>query len=104
MLSIAITLSSGPQKTCAADGKLTHGSAAPDCNHVTSLDIAVFRGHVTRGKDVRKEKCLFVAHAIGHFHGSGVGERHADVLGLPAGVTAEQMGIPEKSLGMELDP
>ena len=74
-----------------------HRPATPDRDRVAAFDVAILRGHVPRRKYVGQEENLFVAERFRNFHRTDVGERHADVLGLAAGISAEQMRITEKT-------
>ena len=86
----------GAEQICALDGELTDGTAAPDGHRIARLDLAVLRGHVAGWKNVGEEQHLFIGEGFGHLDRPDVGERHANVLRLPAGVSAVHVRIAEE--------
>ena len=75
---------------------LADGPASPHRDRVSFLDIAVFRGHVPGGKNVREEQHLLVGQAFRNLHGTNIAKRHAYVLRLSARVAAVNMAIAEQ--------
>ena len=65
------------------------------------LDVAVLRRHVAGREDVRQEQHLFVRQLRRNLERADVGERHADVLGLAAGVAAHHVRVAEQAGGRE---
>ena len=61
--------------------------------------LAVLRGLVAGREDVGQEQHLLVAELAAHLDRTDVGIRHARVLGLPAGVAADEMRIAEDGGG-----
>ena len=51
---------------CALDGKLTHGTTAPDGDCVSGLYVAVFRTHIAGGKNVREEHDFLIGNSGGN--------------------------------------
>src|SRR5918999_1294786 len=85
----------GAEQVRALDGELTDGSAAPHGDDVAPLDLAVLNRHVARWQDVRKEQHLLVRYSIRNFERTHVGERYTRVFGLPSGIAAEHVRVPE---------
>ena len=81
----------GAQEKGAADRKLPDRPAAPDGDGLAALDVAEFRAHVARGKDVREEQDLLVGQPFRHLDGPDIGIGHAQIFSLPAAISAEQM-------------
>src|SRR4029078_8992923 len=79
----------------APDRKLSDRAASPDRDGVTGLDVVVFGSHVAGRKDIRQEQHLIVGQSVFDFYRADVGKRHPCILGLAAGKTAAQMGIPK---------
>ena len=84
---MAITRSA-PSSQALLDGELPDRPAAPDRDGVARLDVAVLGRHVAGREDVGEEQDLLVGQSVGDLDRADVGERHADVLGLAAGVAA----------------
>src|SRR4029453_15897134 len=81
----------------ALDGKLPDGTAAPDRNRVSLLDLTVCRGQISRREDVREKQHLFVGQRTWDLQGADISEGHADELSLAPSVAAVHMGIAKES-------
>jgi hypothetical protein len=81
----------------AFDRELAHRPAAPDSDRVFGLNVTLLRGHVASGKNIGEEQHLFVRVTVFDFDRPDIGERHARVLRLPTGVTAEHVRVTEDS-------
>jgi hypothetical protein len=57
--------------------------------------------HVAGREDIGQEDDFLVFQAIRNLERAHIGERHARVLGLPAGVPAEQLRVSEQPAGRE---
>lgn len=68
-------------------------------DRVVRLDVAEFRGHVARRKDVGQEQDLLVGKSVLDLDRPRIGVRHAQVLGLAAGIASEEMGIAVQTGG-----
>jgi hypothetical protein len=55
------------QQERALNRELPHRPAAPHRDHIAPFDLAVFRGHVAGGKDVREKEHLLVGRAAARF-------------------------------------
>ena len=85
----------GAEQVGALDRELADRAAAPDRDDVAGLDAAHVGGHVAGREDVGEKQHLVVVQALGDLDRSDVGERHARVFGLAAGVAAEQVRVAE---------
>src|SRR5579884_4126437 len=54
----------GPEEICTANRELTDRAAAPDCDHVTRLNVTVFSRHVSRRENVGQEQYLIVRQTL----------------------------------------
>ncbi len=81
----------------AANGELSDRSAAPDRDDVTVLDIAVLGRHVAGREDVAQEEHLLVLQIALDLQRSDVGEGHARILRLSAGISAVHVRITEQA-------
>jgi hypothetical protein len=84
------------QKECASDGKLPHGTAAPDGDSLAALQIAEIGRHETCREDVAEKQHLIVRQSLGHLYRPHIGIRHAQIFSLAAGIATEQMRIAEE--------
>src|SRR5208283_5136536 len=89
----------GAEQERAADRHLSHGPAAPGGDGIALLNVAEFGGHVAGREDVREEDHLVVGKTLGDLDWTHIGIRHAQVLGLAATVTAENMCVAEQPGG-----
>src|ERR1051326_2273532 len=87
----------GSENESASDGELAHRAAAPDGHRVAWLNIAIFRAHITGGKDVREKDDLLVGNAGGNFQWTHVSKGDTGILCLSAGVSTEHVCIAEQS-------
>ncbi len=83
----------------AAYRELTHGAASPHGHEVALFDAAVLGGHVSRREDVGQEQDLLVGQRTLDPDGADVRMRHAQVLGLTAGESAEHVREAEEARG-----
>ena len=98
------------QQDRAADRHLPDRAAAPDRDRVGRLDVALHRGLPAGRKDVAEEQQLLVGDAVRHLDVRRVGERHAQIFGLPALIAAGQVrvaeqpgrGVAERGVGQRL--
>src|SRR4029453_14825094 len=81
----------------ALDGKLPDGTAAPDRNRVSRLDLTVCRGHISRREDVREKQHLFVGQTTWAPQGADITKGPADELTRAPSVAAVHMGIAKES-------
>ena len=87
----------GAEQNGAADRHLSDGTAAPDRDRIGRLDVAL-HGRLPAGReDVAEKQHLLVGNAVGDLDAGGIGKRHAQVLGLAAGIAAGQMGVAEQA-------
>ncbi len=86
----------GAEHVGAGDGEETDRAAAPDRDGVAGPDVAVFGGLVAGGEDVGEEEDLFVGEVVLDLDGADIGEGHAGVLRLSAGVAAVDVGVAEE--------
>jgi hypothetical protein len=96
---------SSAQQPSAHDCHLADRPAAPHRDRVAGSDVGILGCHPARGQDIGQEEHLVVAQAGVDVDRAMIGMRHADKLGLPAGVAAVQMGIAEQAgagLAMQL--
>src|SRR5205085_1971298 len=80
-----------------ADRHLSYRSAAPDCDGIGRLDVALHRRLPAGRENVAEEQRLFVTHPLGNLDVSGVGKRHAQIFSLPARIPAGQMRVAEQT-------
>ena len=86
-----------PEHPRALDRELGHRAAAPDRDRVALFDTRVLGRHVPGREDVREEQDLLVGQARFDFDRPDVGVRHAQKLGLAAGVPAEHVRKSEQA-------
>ena len=82
----------------AADRQLADRPAAPDRDRVARLDVALGRRLPAGREDVaRGTAACSSERPSGTLMGADVGERHAHVLGLAAGIAAGEMRVAEQA-------
>lgn len=74
---------------------LADGPGAEDGDLVARVDGRVLDAVVRRGQHVRQVQGLLVGHAVRDGQQVDVTQRHAHVLGLPAGVPAREVRVPQ---------
>ena len=80
-----------------ANGKLAYRPAAPDRHGVAPLDVAVFCGHVTSGKDIGQKQYLLVPQAGRNFDRTDVGKGHTHVFRLSPCIAAQHVRVAKES-------
>src|SRR5947208_5990661 len=81
------------------NSKLPYRSTAPDSDGIAPLDVAVLGSHIAGGKNVGQKQDLLVPEAGWYFDRADVGEGHADVFCLSAGVAT--IRSEERRVGKE---
>ena len=81
----------------AADCKLADWATSPNRDHVTRLDLAIFRRHVSGRKNIRKKQHLLVVEAVRNFERANINKRHTRELCLSARITTHHVRITEKT-------
>ena len=87
----------GAEQDGAADRHLADRAAAPDGDRVGRLDVALDRGLPAGREDIAEEQHLLVGQAVRHLDVRRVGEGHAQILGLAAGIAAGQVRVAEQA-------
>src|SRR5688572_21758450 len=89
----------GAEQHRGADGELAHRTGAPHRHRVLGLDVALHGGLPAGGEDVAEEQRLLVGHAGWNFYRPDIGEWHAHVFRLPAGIAAGEVRVAEQARG-----
>ena len=89
----------GAQQVGTGYGKLTHRTATPYRNGIAWLNIAIFRCHVSGGKNVGKKQNLFIRQAFRNLDSADVGEWHPSVFRLTASKAAKHVRVAINSGG-----
>jgi hypothetical protein len=89
----------GAEQHGAGDRELADRAGAPDGDRPRRPDVAHLGAHVAGREDVRQEQHLLVGQVVLDLDRADVGERHARVLGLAAGVAAGQVRVAEDAGG-----
>src|ERR1041384_140468 len=80
----------------AADRHLPDRAAAPYRDGVARLDVALHGGLPPGRENVAEKQELLVRYAVRDLDVGRVGERHAQIFGLTAGIAARQVRIAEQ--------
>src|ERR1043165_5391157 len=83
----------------AADRHLSNRTAAPYRDRIARLDVALHGGLPARRENIAEEQQLLVRDAVRHLDMGRVGEWHAQIFGLTAGIAARQVRIAEQPRG-----
>src|SRR5919202_3931144 len=89
----------GAEQVGALDRELPHRTAAPHCDHIARLNVARLGSHVAGRENVGEKQDLLVGEAVRNLDRPYIGKGHAGILGLPARVAADEVGVAEDAAG-----